>query len=185
MSEELFKETNLKMDKAIQQLNNEMTKVRTGRASPSLVDSIRVDYYGTVTPLKQMAQVSIPDAKTVQITCWDQSAVPLIEKAIIAANIGLTPNVDGKLIRLNVPPLSEDRRKEIAKQVKAHGEDTKIAIRGVRRDANEEVKKKKDAKEISEDEAKTQQDRIQKLTDDHVQKIDEIIKAKTEEILKV
>lgn len=185
MSDAIFNDSKDKMVKAVTQLKNELGKTRTGRASPNLVDGIKVDYYGTITPLKQMAQVAIPDAKTVQITSWDQSAVPLIEKAIIAANIGLTPNVDGKIIRLNVPPLSEERRKDIAKQVKAQGEESKISIRNVRRDANEVIKKKKDAKEISEDDLKKQQDQIQKITDEHVKVVDDLVKAKVEEVLTV
>src|SRR5688572_12430366 len=129
-----------KMDKILASLKTELARVRTGRASPTLLENIKVDYYGVPTPLVQMAQISVPDPKTLQVASWDQSAVPLIEKAIIGANIGLTPNVDGKLIRLNVPALTEDRRKDIAKQIKKLGEDSKIAMRNVRREANESIK---------------------------------------------
>ena len=174
-----------KMEKAVSALKNDLSKLRTGRASPALVEHVKVDYYGTTTPLNQMAQVSVPDPKTIQIASWDQSAVPLIEKAIIAANIGLTPNVDGKLIRLNVPPLTEDRRKEIAKQVKKFGEDTKVSVRNIRRDANEKVKADEKAKALTEDESKKAQDGIQKLTDQFVAEVDKIIDAKTKEVLTV
>jgi ribosome recycling factor len=171
-----------KMEKALQNLKNELVKLRTGRATPSLVDHVRVDYYGTPTPLKQMAQIAVPDAKTLQISCWDQSAIPLVEKAIVAANIGLTPQVDGKLIRLNIPALSEDRRKEIVKTVKKLGEDCKIALRGVRRDANELVKADKAA---SEDAQKNHQDQIQKITDEYVTQTDSVVEAKSKEVLTV
>ena len=182
MSDALLQDSKEKMDKALQSLKGELVKLRTGRASPSLVDNVRVDYYGTPTPLKQIAQIAIPDAKTLQISCWDQSAIPLVEKAIVAANIGLTPQVDGKLIRLNIPALSEDRRKEIVKTVKKLGEDCKIAIRNVRRDANEHVK---NDKALSEDLQKSNQEKIQKITDDFVSQTDAVVEAKSKEVLTV
>jgi ribosome recycling factor len=172
-----------KMDKALASLKAELARVRTGRASPALVDNIRVDYYGTTTPLNQMAQISIPDPKTIMISSWDQSAVPLIEKAIIAANIGLTPNVDGKLIRMNVPALTEDRRKDIAKSIKKMGEDCKVGIRNIRREANEEVKALEKAKAASEDESKRLQESVQKHTDSTVAEIDKLIEAKTKDVM--
>ena len=175
-------DTKAKMEKAVASLKNELSKLRTGRASTSLVEHIRVNYYGTPTPLAQVGQVSIPDPKTIQITSWDQSAVPLIEKAIIAANIGLTPNVDGKIIRMNVPSLTEDRRKEIAKSVKKIGEDSKVAVRNLRRDANETVKGNKT---LSEDDSKKQQEQVQKLTDSFVTEIDKLIDSKTKDIMTV
>lgn len=182
MSDSIFNDSKEKMEKALTNLKNELVKLRTGRASPSLVDSVRVDYYGTPTPLKQIAQVAVPDAKTLQISCWDQSAIPLVEKAIVAANIGLTPQVDGKLIRLNVPALSEDRRKEIVKTVKKLGEDCKVAIRGARKDANDHIKADKAQ---SEDLQKTNQDKVQKLTDDYVAQVDSVVEAKSKEVLTV
>ena len=180
---ETHQEIKEKMEKAIAALKAELSKLRTGRASPSLVDHLKVDYYGTSTPLNQMAQISIPDPKTVQIASWDQSAIPLIEKAIIAANIGLTPQVDGKLIRLNVPSLTEDRRKDIAKTVKKIGEDTKIIIRNLRRDANEKIKADEKEKKLSEDEAKRSQEQVQKLTDTHTTEIDKLVEAKTKDVM--
>ncbi len=170
-----------KMDKAIAALKADLARVRTGRASPALVENIRVDYYGTPTPVNQMAQVSIPDPKTIMISSWDQSAVPLIEKAIIAANIGLTPNVDGKLIRMNVPTLTEDRRKDIAKSIKKMGEDCKVGIRNIRRESNEEVKAQEKA--VSEDESKRLQESVQKHTDVAVAEVDKLIEAKTKDVM--
>src|SRR5436305_1382087 len=155
MNEAILKDSREKMDKIVVGLKGELVKMRTGRASPALVDHVRVDYYGTPTPLKQIAQIAVPDAKTLQISCWDQTAIPLVEKAIVAANIGLTPQVDGKLIRLNIPALSEDRRKEIVKTVKKLGEDAKVHIRGIRRDANESIK---NDKALGEDVQKKSQD---------------------------
>jgi len=177
-----IQETREKMDKALQNLKGELVKMRTGRATPSLVDHVRVDYYGTPTPLKQIAQIAVPDAKTLQISCWDQGAIPLVEKAIVAANIGLTPQVDGKLIRLNIPALSEDRRKEIVKTVKKLGEDCKVVVRGLRRDANEVIK---GDKSLSEDLQKKNQDQIQKATDEFTTQVDTVIEAKSKEVLTV
>ena len=182
---DLQTDSKAKMEKAVGALKTDLSKLRTGRASPALVEHLKVDYYGTPTPLNQMAQVSIPDPKTIQIASWDQSAIPIIEKAIIAANIGLTPNVDGKIIRLNVPPLTEDRRKEIAKQVKKFGEDTKVAVRNIRRDANEKVKADEKGKILSEDQSKKSQEDIQKLTDQFVLEVDKIIDSKTKEVMTV
>ncbi|MBS1985095.1 MAG: ribosome recycling factor [Bdellovibrionales bacterium] len=174
-----------KMEKAVTMLKSELSKLRTGRASPSLVEHIKIDYYGTPTPLNQVGQVSIPDPKTIQIASWDQSAIPLIEKAIIAANIGLTPNVDGKLIRLNVPPLTEERRKDIAKTVKKIGEDSKVAVRNVRREANDVVKAQEKDKALSEDAAKKLQEQIQKVTDAFIADIDKLVESKTKDIMTV
>lgn len=182
MSEVYLTETKSKMDIALQHLKGELVKLRTGRASPSLIEHLRVDYYGTPTPLKQMAQIAVPDAKTLQISCWDQSAIPLVEKAISAANIGLTPQVDGKLIRLSIPALSEDRRKEIVKTVKKLGEDCKVTIRNVRRDANEHLKHDKS---LSEDDQKRRQDQVQKATDEFTQQVDSVVEAKSKEVLTV
>ena len=172
-----------KMDKAIAGLKGELSKLRTGRASPTLVEHIRVDYYGTPTPLSNMAQVSIPDPKTIQIASWDQSAIPLIEKAIVAANIGLNPQVDGKVIRLNVPPLTEERRKDIAKTVKKLGEDCKVAVRNLRREANEKIKADEKAKTLSEDQSEKAQEQVQKLTDGAVAEVDKIVEAKSKDVL--
>jgi len=182
---DINQEAKPKMEKALANLKLELTRVRTGRASPALVDNVKVDYYGVPTPLSQMAQISIPDPKTIQIASWDQSAIPLIEKAIIAANIGLNPNVDGKIIRLNVPMLTEDRRKDIAKTVKKYGEDTKVAVRNIRRDLNDAVKAQEKEKVLSEDDSKKFQDQVQKLTDQYVTDIDKLIEAKIKDVMTV
>ncbi|MEO5666886.1 MAG: ribosome recycling factor [Bdellovibrionota bacterium] len=179
---DINQEAKPKMEKAVASLKAELVRVRTGRATPALVDNVKVDYYGTLTPLNQMAQISIPDPKTIQIASWDQSAIPLIEKAIIAANIGLNPNVDGKVIRLNVPMLTEDRRKDIAKTVKQYGEDAKVAIRNIRRDVNDGVK---GDKSLSEDDAKRLQEQVQKLTDASVTEVDKLIEAKIKDVMTV
>jgi ribosome recycling factor len=179
---DINQEAKPKMEKAIANLKGELTRVRTGRATPALVDNVKVDYYGTLTPLNQMAQISIPDPKTIQIASWDQSAIPLIEKAIIAANIGLNPNVDGKVIRLNVPMLTEDRRKDIAKTVKQYGEDTKVAIRNIRRDVNDQVKANK---ALSEDEVKRLQEQVQKITDASVAEVEKLVDAKIKDVMTV
>jgi ribosome recycling factor len=172
-----------KMQKIVESLKGEFSKLRTGRASPALVEHIKVDYYGTPTPLNQVGQISIPDPKTIQIASWDQSAIPLIEKAIIASNIGLNPNVDGKIIRMNVPALTEERRKDIAKTVKKMGEDSKVAIRNVRRDANEIVKADEKAKTLSEDQAKKLGEQVQKITDQFVIEVDKLVEAKTKDVM--
>jgi ribosome recycling factor len=182
---DLSQDAKAKMDKAVAGLKGEFSKLRTGRASPSLVEHVKVDYYGTPTPLNQMAQVSVPDPKTLQIASWDQSAIPLIEKAIIAANIGLTPMVDGKLIRLNIPALTEERRKDIAKTVKKIGEDAKVAIRNVRREANEAVKAQEKSKALSEDQSEKMQESIQKVTDAAVAEVDKLVEAKSRDVLTV
>jgi len=179
---DINQEAKPKMEKALASLKAELARVRTGRATPALVDNVKVDYYGVLTPLAQMAQISIPDPKTIQIASWDQSAIPLIEKAIIAANIGLNPNVDGKVIRLNVPMLTEDRRKDIAKTVKQYGEDTKVAIRGIRRDVNDRVK---GDKSLSEDDVKRLQDQVQKLTDASVAEVDKFVDSKIKDVMTV
>ena len=173
------------MDKSIQSLQKDLTKVRTGRASTGLIDHVQVDYYGSRTPISQVANMTTPDARTIQITAWEPAMLSIIEKAILEANVGFTPQNDGKVIRLNMPPLTEERRKEMVKMIKKMGEDTKIAIRNQRRDANEIVKKQEKDKEISADEAKKFQEQIQKKTDDKVAEVDKVIGAKEKEIMTI
>lgn len=173
------------MEKAIVGLKSELSKMRTGRASPTLIDHIKVDYYGTPTPIAQVGQISVPDPRTLQIASWDAAAIPLIQKAIIAANVGLTPNIDGKIVRMSIPALTEDRRKDIVKTVKKIGEDCKVAIRGIRRDANEAVKAQEKAKTLTEDQAKTTQEQIQKITDQFVAEADKLVDAKTKDIMTI
>ncbi|EEX48614.1 MULTISPECIES: ribosome recycling factor [Jonquetella] len=171
------------MQKVIDHMNGEFLGIRTGRAHPGLVGDVKADYYGTPTPLKQMATVSVLDARTLQITPYDQTAVKTIEKAILAANIGVTPVVDGKVIRLSMPELTGERRKELCKYVSKLGEEAKIALRNLRRDANDFYKKAEDAGEISEDQLKTELDVVQKETDSFVSKVDELVKEKEKEVM--
>lgn len=173
------------MDKSIQQLQKELVKVRTGRASTALIDHIQVDYYGSRTPITQVANMTTPDARTIQIVAWEATMLPVIEKAILEANVGFTPQNDGKVIRITMPPLTEERRKEMVKMIKKMGEEAKIQLRNQRRDANEEVKKQEKAKTVSEDESKKLQEQIQKKTDDKVAEIDKVIGAKEKEIMTI
>jgi ribosome recycling factor len=174
-----------KMDQSLEHLRKELAGVRTGRASLALLDGIQVSYYGNPTPLKQVAALSVPDPRLITIQAWETNIIPEIEKAITAANLGLTPTNDGKLIRLNIPPLTEERRKELVKQVKKMGEDTKVIIRNIRRDTNEEVKKLFKDTKISEDDHRKTQDEVQKTTDQYIVKVDEIIKKKEAEVMEV
>lgn len=173
------------MDKALQSLQRDLVKVRTGRASTALLDGIQVDYYGSMVPINQVANLTTPDARTIQIVPWEAGSLPAIEKSILAANIGLTPQSDGKLIRINLPPLTEERRKEMVKLIKKMGEEGKVAIRNHRRDANENVKKQEKDKALSTDDAKKVMELIQKKTDDKVAEVDKLIAAKEKEIMTV
>jgi ribosome recycling factor len=179
------KDTKQKMDKSIDTFRGEIAKIRTGKATTALLDSVKVDYYGTLTPLKQMGNVSVLDVHTLSITPWDRSAVSLIEKAILTADLGLNPSSDGTNIRVPIPMLTEERRKEYVKICRKMGEDAKVAIRNVRRDANEHLKKEEKEKKISEDELKNLESEIQKMTNEHTNLIDEILKHKEKEIMEV
>ena len=179
----IYNKTKEKMDNAIQALKKDLNSVSTGRATPNLLDTVRVDSYGNFVPLNQIANVSVPDSSTISIQPWDKSSVKSIEKAIIDANLGFTPKVDGMVIRINIPKLTEDRRKELSKLVKKYGEDKKISIRNDRRDALDEVKKRKT--EFSEDESKKFNDKIQKLTDEYIEKVDSIVSSKEKEIMTI
>lgn len=183
--QEVYDETNDRMDKCIASFANELTRVRTGRASLSLLDGVRVDYYGTLTPLKQMATLGVPEARLITVTPWDVSQIEIIEKAIRAADLGVNPLNDGKLIRLPIPALTEERRKEMVKQVKKISEESKVAVRNVRRDSNEELKKLEKDSEITEDEMHKGMDRIQKIHDDFIQKVSDISEAKQAELMEV
>lgn len=173
------------MEKSISSLESEYTAIRAGRANPRILDRIQVDYYGTPSPLQSVANISVPEARMIQIQPWESSLIKDIEKAILASDIGLTPANDGKVIRLVFPELTEDRRKELVKDVKKKGEAAKVAIRNIRRDANDAVKKEAKANEISEDEQKQMEDRIQKLTDKHIAQIDKMIDGKSDEVMTV
>lgn len=170
---------------AIKSLKEHLSKVRTGRANVALLDGVMVDYYGTPTPIKQVANLSTPDARTIQVQAWESTLLPAIEKAIIAANLGLNPMNDGKLVRVPVPPLTEERRKDLVKQCKKMGEDGKVSVRNNRRDANESLKKAEKDKTISEDESKRAQDEVQKKTDSAIAEIDKILAEKEKEILTI
>ncbi len=170
-------------DKNIQSLQKDLLKVRTGRASTALIDHVHVDYYGSKTAISQVANMTTPDARTIQIVAWEPAMLGAIEKAILEANVGFTPQNDGKVIRITMPPLTEDRRKEMVKMIKKMGEDAKIGIRNHRRDANEDVKKQEKDKAISADESKKFQEQIQKKTDDKVAEVDKIIAVKETEIM--
>lgn len=174
-----------KMKKSLANLEEEYGAIRAGRANPRILDRIQVDYYGIPTSLQGVANISVPEARMIQIQPWDAGLIKDIEKAILASDLGLTPANDGKVIRLVFPELTEERRKELVKDVKKKGEETKVAIRNIRRDANDAVKKEAKANEISEDDQKQLEDKIQKLTDGYVKKIDQAIDAKSTEVMTV
>lgn len=182
---EVIKETKPKMQSTIEDLKRKLTGVRTGRANITLLDNIVVDYYGTSTPLNQMASVSVPESQLLAVQPWDTTQIGEIEKAINSANLGINPSNDGKIIRLPIPPLNEERRQQLAKQVSEIAEEHKIAIRSIRQNSNNDLKKLLNEKEISEDNERSGLEDIQKLTDDHVKQIDELSKKKEEEILTV
>lgn len=174
-----------RMDKATANLDKEFGKLRTGRASTSLVDSIKVDYYGTPTPVNQLASVAVPDSRTITIQPWDKGGFAAVEKAILKSDLGLTPVNDGKLIRISIPPLTEERRKELVKVSRKYTEDAKVAVRNVRRDANEQLKKLEKDKAISEDDLKKATDEVQKLTDKYVAVADKKCQTKEKEIMDI
>ncbi|MCA1945638.1 MAG: ribosome recycling factor [Desulfovibrio sp.] len=171
-----------RMAKAVSNLEKEFSKLRTGRASTALVEDLKVDYYGTPTPIAQMASVAVPDSRTITIQPWDRNAFSDIEKAIQKSDLGLNPVNDGKLLRIVIPPLTEERRKELVKVAKKYTEEAKVAARNVRRDANDALKKLKD---VSEDEVHKAQEQVQKLTDDTVAKLDQILQKKDKEIMEL
>ncbi|MGC9336176.1 MAG: ribosome recycling factor, partial [Anaerolineae bacterium] len=179
----LYQDTQDRMEKSLAALKHELNRVRTGRASLSLLDGIRVDYYGTPTPLNQMASLSIPESRLIVIQPWDTSAIKDIEKALLKSDLGLTPSSDGKVVRIAIPPLTEERRKQLVKMVYKIGEEHKVAVRNIRRDGNEMLKTLKKDGDISEDEAFKAQEEIQKFTDNFIGRIDDTVKAKEKEIL--
>ncbi|WP_432630544.1 ribosome recycling factor [Brotaphodocola sp.] len=174
-----------KMEKSLEVLQEEYSSIRAGRANPHVLDKIKVDYYGTPTPIQQVGNLSVPEARMIVIQPWEKSLLKAIEKAILTSDLGINPTNDGQVIRLVFPELTEERRKELAKDVKKKGDATKVAVRNIRRDANETFKKMEKAGEISEDEQKTAEEKIQKLTDKMIVKIDAAIDAKTKEIMTV
>ena len=185
MIDAIFKELKDKMDRSIDALHREIAKLRTGRVSISMLDGIRVDYYGTMTPLNQLATMSVPESRLITIQPWDASVLLALEKAIMNSDMGLTPANDGKLIRISIPQLTEERRKEIVKTAKKNAEECKVAIRNNRRDANEEIKKLEKDKTISQDDMKKSQTKIQEITDKYIDRVDDILKHKEKEIMEV
>ncbi len=182
-----FNEKNysLKMDKSIQSLKKDLSTLRTGRANPSMLNTIKVDVYGQLMPIEQLATISVPEARLISIQVWDKSNISLIDSAIQKSDLGINPQIDGQTIRLRIPDLTEERRKELIKILKNMGEKGKVSIRNVRREANEDLKKNLKDKKISEDENKSFEKNIQKLTDDNVKNIDKILVEKEKEILNI
>jgi ribosome recycling factor len=174
-----------RMDAAMDHLKRELSGLRTGRASTGLLDSVRVDYYGTQTPLKQVANIAVPESRLITVQPWEPQLIKEIEKAITAAGLGLNPANDGKIIRLPVPPLTEERRKDLTKVCKKHGEETKITLRTIRRETNDELKRLQKESKLTEDDLRKAETDVQKLTDQYVQKVEQIIKKKEEEILEI
>lgn len=181
----MMNETKERMEKAIGAYQRELATVRAGRANPSLLDKVTVEYYGAQTPLNQIASITVPEARMLVITPYDKTALGDIEKAIQKADLGVTPSNDGNIIRITIPPLTEERRKELAKLVKKYSEDAKVAVRNIRRDANDDLKKLEKNGEMTEDELRSSTEDVQKLTDEYVSKIDEITKDKEKEIMEV
>jgi ribosome recycling factor len=185
MDEKAFAEIIAKMDKTLSSLKADFNKVRTGRASLALFDDIRVDYYGTPTPLNQMATLSVPEPRSITIQPWDTSVIGDIEKAILKSELGVTPANDGKMIRINIPRLTEERRKELVKVVKKMAEGTKVAVRNIRREANDQLKASEKNKKISQDQLHHWMEKVQKSTDQYIEKVDGILGTKEKEILEI
>ena len=185
MLNEIKKDAQARMAKSIEALRHDLTKLRTGRATTALVDHLKVNYYGSDMPLTQVASVTVTDARSLTISPWEKQMVSAVEKAILASDLGLTPNTAGTVIRINIPALTEERRRELSKHVHGEGENAKIAVRNIRRDANQQVKDLLKEKEITEDEERQTQDEIQKLTDKAIKDIDDVVKAKEQELMSV
>ena len=185
MLNDIKKDAAARMQKSVEAFRHELTKVRTGRATTALVDHLKVNYYGSDMPLSQVATIAVADARTLTITPWEKQMVAPVEKAIFASDLGLTPNTAGTVIRINLPPLTEERRRDLSKHVHAGGEDAKVAIRNIRRDANHQVKELLKEKKVTEDEATRAEAEIQKITDSAIKDVDEVVKAKEQELMAV
>lgn len=183
--EQILKETRSKMDKSIEALRHELSRIRTGKATTALLDNVKVDYYGTLTPIRQVANVTVLDSHTLSVTPWEKSLVQVVDKAILNADLGLNPVSDGTNLKIPIPLLTEERRKDLVKLIKKFGEDCKIAIRNVRREGNDHLKRAEKDKKITEDQLKEAEDKTQKFTNEHVTMIDEILKHKEKEIMEV
>lgn len=185
MEMEVHKEMKKSMEKSLQVFKEDLHTVRAGRANPSMLDKVKVEYYGTFTPLNQIASVTAPEPRLINIQPYDATALQAIEKAIISSDLGLNPSNDGKVIRINIPQLTEERRKDLVKLVKKMAEEAKVAIRNERRDANDELKKMEKNSDITEDDLQEGMDRVQEITDEYIEKIDELVKHKEAEIMEV
>jgi len=185
MLEDVYQEVEHKMERSIEALRRDLSRIRTGRASLALLDGIKIDYYGTATPLNQMATLSVPESRLITIQPWDKTQLGTIEKAIQGSDLGLTPTNDGTIIRLTIPALTAERRKELVKQVKKMGEESKIALRNVRRDGNETLKSFEKDKLVSEDEMRRGQEQVQKITDRYIANVDTILQTKEHEVMEV
>lgn len=185
MTKQVLKDTEDRMKKSIENFRHELASMKAGRATPAMLDKLRVDYYGTPTPVSQVANIDVPDSRTLTIKPWDRTMLKAIEKAILTSDLGLNPNNDGIVIRLNIPPMTQDRRKELVKVVHKRTEEERVVVRNIRRDANDAVKKMEKEKAISEDESKRAQDEIQKLTDKMIKEVDHIMDLKEKEIMEV
>lgn len=185
MLQDILKDTQTRMDKSVESFKLELAKIRTGRAHPSLLDHVNVDYYGSVTPVGRAANVTVEDARTLIVSAWDKAMVSAIERAILESDLGLNPQTAGTVIRIPLPPLTQERRRDLTKIVKSEAEQAKVAIRNIRRDAISDLKDLLKEKEISEDDERKGQEDVQKLTDAHVKKIDELVGAKEQEIMAV
>jgi len=183
--EQIIKDAKSRMDKSLEALRSELAKVRTGKATTALLDGIKVDYYGARLPINQVANISVLDVHTLSITPWDKAMVQVVDRAIIEANLGFNPISDGTNLKIPIPPLNEERRKEYVKLTKRFGEETRVAIRNIRRDANDRLKREEKEKKISEDQLKDAEDRVQKITNEHVETVDDILKLKEIEIMEV
>jgi ribosome recycling factor len=185
MLKEILKDSEQRMHKAVEAVRSELVRIRTGKATTALLDAVKVDYYGTLTPLQQVGSVGVHDAHLLTITPWDKGVIGAIEKAILTANLGLNPNNDGTVIRVPIPSLNEERRRELVKLVKKFGEEGKVAIRNIRRDTNEHLKKSEKAEHFSEDDRKRGEAEVQKSTDKHIKDIDSLLVMKEKEIMEV
>jgi ribosome recycling factor len=183
MIDDSLEQANSKMNYSLDHFKENLGKLRTGRASLAIVEGMKVDYYGNPTPLSQVATLAVPDSQTITISPWDANALRDIEKAIQTSDLGLTPNNDGKMIRLTIPPMTQDRRKDVVKVVKKYAEECRVAVRNVRREINDKIKAAEKNHEVSEDESHTAQDEIQKITDNHIKDIDKITASKEKDVL--
>jgi len=181
----LIKQTEEKMKQTVEAVRNEFASVRTGRATPALLDRLRVDYYGSQLPVKQVANIAIPESRLIVISPWDKNAIPAIEKAILTSDLNLTPNSDGQVVRIAIPPLTEERREQLSKVAQRMAEDGRVAIRNIRRDANSSIDDMEKKEHLSEDEVHRGKGEIQDLTDKYIEEIDEALKTKTEEIMEI